>query len=118
LSIVHENENVWTTLPTTPKTYGAKVAKAVGLESELAQVPKSITDGSMDMVWRWQPHNPYDIITGAIEVEDWTWLVFSNYSVLLFVMLGVIGGVPSWTLYMLFVKKKKWSLRKAVSVKI
>ncbi|MBU1172965.1 MAG: DUF2723 domain-containing protein [Proteobacteria bacterium] len=116
MSIVHSNENVWTTQPTTPRTYGAKIVHAIGQESELAQVPKSITGGEMDMIWRWKPHNPYDIITGAIEVEDWTWLVFSNYSVLLFTMLGTIGAVPVWIGYMLIVKRKKWSFRKVQEV--
>ncbi len=113
LSIVKDNENVWTTLPNTPETYGAYITKAKGLESNLAQVPKNITDGSMDMKWKFKPDNPYDIITGAIEVEGWTWLVFSNYSMLMFGMLSTIGAIPVWIGWSLIMKKKKWSLKTA-----
>jgi len=113
LSIVELNENVWTTRPTTPRTFGAEIVPARGNEHYLGVFPKSVTDGSMDMVWQWRPSNPYDIITGAIEVEEWVWVVFSNYTVLTFVMMGMIGAVPMWVAYMVLFKKKKWSAKKA-----
>jgi hypothetical protein len=113
-SIIKNNENVWTTLSTTPKTYGAQIVPVKGHEQELDQTPMGITDGSMDMIWQWQPSNPYDIITGAIEVEEWIYIVFSNYSVLTFIMLGTIGSVPLWIIWTLVIKKKKWSIRRLV----
>jgi len=93
-SIADSNDNVWTTFPTTPETYGAT------------------TVGVTDIQWRFKPSNPYDIITGAIEVEEWVYIVFSNYSILTFTMLGAIGLVPVWIGWMLVIRKKKWSLRK------
>lgn len=114
LSIIELNENVWTTQPTDMQTYGAEVITAKGNEHVIEISPHAITDGSTDMVWRWQPSNPYDVITGAIEVEEWIWLVYSNYTVLTFVMLGTIGAVPCWIGYMIFIKKRKWSLKRRV----
>jgi len=115
LSIIENNENTWTTLPTSPETYGAEIVLAKGNEKLMTGTPKSITDGSMDMKWRWRPDSPYNIITGAIEIEGWSWLVFSNYTVLLFTMLGTIGFVPVWIGWNLLVRRKKWRPRNIVS---
>lgn len=112
-SIIKNNNNVWITLPTDTRIYGATVTQIEGHEQELDQAPQGITDGSADMIWRWDVSNPYDIITGVIEVDEWVYIVFSNYSVLTFTMLGTIGVVPVWILWMLFVKKKKWSIKTA-----
>ena len=51
-------------------------------------------------------------------MDEWVWIVFSNYNVQTMVMLGVIGFVPVWVLYMMFVRKKKWSLRKVKEVEV
>jgi len=139
-SIMDKNDNVWTTFPTKPKTYEAEITPikytvteeneggwtpySAGtrlfsnenydkLISELA-TPQGITDGSMDMVWQWRPSNPYDIITGAIEVEEWIYIVFSNYTVLTFTMMGTIGMVPVWTGWMVIVRRKKWDVRNVI----
>jgi len=114
VSIIENNENVWTTLPTDVKTYGAEIVPVYGNEDKLDQTPQSIIDGSMDMKWRFDISNPYDIITGAIEVDEWVYIIFSNYSIATFVMMGMIGGVPCWIGWMLIVKKKKWSFKKLV----
>jgi hypothetical protein len=65
---------------------------------------------SENPAWQWKPDNPYDIITGAIEVEGWGNVLMSSYSVLTFIMLGFIGGAPCWFIHQLVVKKRKWSL--------
>lgn len=137
-SIVENNKNVWTTFPTNAKTYGAEVvplfvynAPPGTQENEWTQyiyepyyerlindlsTPQGITDGSQDMIWKWKPSNPYDIITGAIEVEEWIYIIFSNYTILTFTMMAFIGAVPCWILYMFIIKKKKWSIKKAKEV--
>lgn len=111
-SILESNKNVWITLPTDMSTYGAKIVSAIGNEDKLTFAPLSITDGSMDMQWKWKPSNPYDITTGSIEVSQWVYIIFSNYNVMVFGMMGCIGAVPCWVLWMLIFKKKKWSLKK------
>jgi hypothetical protein len=113
-SIMDNNENVWTTVPTTPETYGAEIVPLKGNEEYLIQTPQSVIDGTMDMKWIWQPSNPYNITTGSIEVNQWIYIVFSNYSVLTFVMMSAIGAVPCWIGYMIIFKKKRWSLKKII----
>lgn len=114
LSIIDSNENVWTTIPTDAANYGAMVVPAKEHREQLINIPKTITDGSMDMVWQWKPSNPYSIITGSIEVEEWTWIVFSNYTVLTFIMMGSIGAVPMWVAWQVLIKKRGWSAKKAL----
>jgi len=108
--VIENNANTWTTVPTTPETYGAAIVPAKANVDKLTMSPKSITDGSMDMQWQFKPSNPYDIMTGSIEVRQWVWLVFSNYSVLTMTMMALVGAVPCWGLYMKFIKKKKFQL--------
>lgn len=115
-SIIDNNNNVWITATTYPDTYGAEILPVIGNEEKLIQTPTAIADGSMDMVWKWKPSNPYDIITGSIEVNDWKNIVISNYNIMTFSMLGVIGAVPVWILYMFIVKKKKWHINKAKEI--
>jgi len=113
-SILELNNNVWLTTPSKPRTYGAEIVPAKGNEELLGSTSHAILS---TQEWKWRPSNPYDIITGAIEVEEWVEIVVSNYSCLMFVMLGVIGAVPAWIGYMVIVEKKKWSLRKNKEVK-
>ena len=121
IDIMENNYDVWTTLPIEPRTYGATI---IPVNKEIISMnihnlivsPVSIVDGSTDMDWKWKPSNPYNFITGAIEVEEWVWITFSNYNMLLLFMLGVIGGVPCWIIWTVVVKRKKWSLRKKKEV--
>lgn len=112
-SIIDLNEDVWMTRKTNTRTYGAEIIKAT-TEDFRYEGAVPITDGSMDMQWRWKPSNPYDIITGAIEVEEWYSIVFSNYNILTFTMLGTIGAIPLWVLYMFLIKRKRWRLKRGV----
>ena len=113
-SIVRLNGRVWTTMPTMPRTYGATVIPARGNEWVFGEPtrPVSITDGSRDMQWQWRPSHPYDIITGAVEVTDWTYITFSNYSVMFFVMLAVVAYAPVW-----FYQRALYAYRKRKGVK-
>ena len=117
--IVENNDNVWITKPTTPRTYGAEVLDGKSNIELLddSYSPLSIVDGSRDLKWQLKPSNPYDITTGAIEVDEWKWIVFSNYNCLMFGMLVVIGYVPVWIVWNMIVKKKKWSASKVKQLK-
>lgn len=106
-SIIRLND-VWVTMPTDMRTYGAEVIKANGDESLVVWDKRQVADENGQMIWQWQPSNPYDFITGAIEVSEWRDIVFSNYNMLTIFMMSVCGGVPVWILYQLIIKKKKW----------
>lgn len=116
-SILANNDNVWITIPTNSRAYGAEVLQADGNEALLDWSPRTITNGSGDMIWQWRPSNPYDFITGAIEVDEWRDIIFSNYSILTIFMMATIGFVPVWIGYQIVVKKKKWRLHKNESTK-
>jgi hypothetical protein len=118
-SIVRENSDkvIWGTYPANPRTYEAAVMIVDEDDDWMyGNIPQGITDGTMNMKWQWRPDNPYDIITGAVEVEKWVFIVFSNYNVMMFGMLGVIGAVPVWIGWNLIVKKKRWSARKMIRI--
>jgi len=107
-SIVKLNDNVWTTQPTTPETYGTVIVPTNNRQNIFEVAPNT------EPKIQWKPSNPYNIITGVIEIEKWKWITFSNYSCLMFGMLAVIGGVPTWIGWNLIVRRKKWSLRRSL----
>ncbi len=106
--VFDNNENVWFTQTSDARTYGAIIVKPTA-ESRQIITPWRPLD-SEHPVWHWKPANPYDMITGAVEVTEWNNVLMSSYSILTFIMLGTIGGAPCWILWQLFVKKRKWSL--------
>ncbi len=110
-SIIELNQNVWTTEATDDKTYGARIIMGTGNEDVINKTSQAIDvlDSKRGGVWAFRPSNPYDIITGSIEVVEWQYITFSNYNCLFFFILGTIGLIPAWIVYMLVVKRKKWS---------
>lgn len=111
-SIIANNPNTWTSVITEPETYGAKVIKTDPNNIEhLLNDNYNVDTKNID--WKWKPSNPYNIITGAIEVNEWVYIVLSNFSLLTFGMLGVIGVVPAWFLWSIVVRKKRWHFSSA-----
>jgi hypothetical protein len=115
-SIVELNDNVWTTVSTEPETYGTEVVKTNGDTSLITEVDRNVLANINHPGWRWIPDNPYDIITCRIGVQKWCNVILSNYNVLTMTMLGAIGAVPCWIVWMAVFKKKKWSLNKKKEV--
>lgn len=111
-SVIKNNSNVWITVPSNPETYGAIIVPVIGNEDKIITTPDSILNRGM--AWQLKPSNPYDIFTGSIEVNEWIYIVFSNYSVLTFLMMAVSGAIPIVLIYMIIKKKKKWSFNKLI----
>lgn len=111
-SIVELNKDigVWTSVTTDAETYESKVIPTNG-DSRL--IKTLANNGEVIPTWSWKPSNPYDFITGSIEVKEWGWVIYSNYNLLMMVMLACIGMVPAWILWQVIVKRKKWSLNKS-----
>jgi hypothetical protein len=105
LSIVELNDNVWTTKTTNARTYGCEVVLAKENIDVIDKVPNEPV-GS----WHWKPTNPYDIITGACEIETWGFVTMSNHNILL--ISSVIG-----VLYLVYMLAEKRMSRKKVSEK-
>jgi len=100
-SIVQLNDNVWTTVPTTPETYGAKVVPTNGDTSLVVKVPTN-PPGE----WHWKLSNPYDMITGAIEVKEWNFITMSNQNMFNVLLIGS-GGLLLILWIASSVRKKK-----------
>ncbi len=100
-SIAELNDNVWTTRPTTPRTYGSEIF-LVEDSSVLQKIPTE-----PPAVWHWKPSNPYDIITGAIEVQEWNFITLSNRNMLFFIVVIGFSLFTYWLLVQAWNKKKK-----------
>lgn len=109
MSIINGNSNVWVSRPTDPSVYGAEVVPAKGNEY---QITRWLGEASVEPQWQWKPSNPYDTISGSIEVESWIFILQSNRSVLFFVEWATFGIFAYYVFYRITNKKKK---RKEVS---
>lgn len=106
LSVVNLNDNVWTTETTDAATYGCKVVPAN--HTLIEKISLIVPAGQ----WHWKPNNPYDIITGAIEVKEWAFITMSNHNVL---YISMITGVV-YLVYMM--AEKRVSRKKIIDEKI
>ena len=99
-TIVEMNENVWTTVTTNPKTYGSEVVLAKDNLQSLVKLPTETI-----AQWHFKPSNPYDYITGAIEVEEWNFITWSRKNMLVVISLGIYGYGFIW--FLLRMRKKR-----------
>jgi hypothetical protein len=102
LSIVRMNDNVWTTNPTVPETYGCEVVPAKGNEKFLEKVP-SEPPGQ----WHWIPSNPYAITTGELEVNEWKFITLSNHNAFFILSLVVYAFSIVWYIARYFKLRQK-----------
>ncbi len=101
-SIVKLNANVWTTVTTDAETYGAKVVLA---KDNLQSVNKMPTEPPAQ--WHWKPSNPYSFISGGIEIVEWRFITWSNWSVLFFTAWGSFGLFAYWLMLKMQNRKPK-----------
>jgi hypothetical protein len=101
LSIVELNDNVWTTEITVPETYGTSVVPAKGRNDLLEKIPTEPPG-----MWHWKPSNPYDIITGSIEISEWKFITMSNRNAF-FMMSLMACGVGFLWVFVKMVKGRK-----------
>ena len=102
LSIAQNNAGVWLVKDTNPRTYGAEVVPAQGNEYLLTRW----IGHQVKPEWRWRPSNPYDFITGALEVSDWKFVLKSNRNILFVVTVGGAGWLLSNWILRLFNKEE------------
>ncbi len=107
LSIIELNPNIWITEISDPRTYGVQVTKPD--DKILAELRDMDTRLKAPIVpqWQWKPSNPYDILTGAIEVESWNYIVVSNWNVLFFAGLISGGLILNWLIFVLPTRRKR-----------
>lgn len=101
-SIVELNDDVWTTMSTTPETYGSKVVKTNGDTSLVVKIPPQ-PPGE----WHFKPSNPYNMITGAIEIKEWNFITMSNQNMFYVSIIALGGAVFVFSFASLFRKKRE-----------
>ena len=103
-SIIAQNKNVWITNPTSDyKNYGTEIIPAT---------PVDYGSGIIIPTWQFKPNNPYDFITGAIEVKQWVYIDYSNYTIALFFLLGASGYLVVMVVSKSFKRRPKDVARK------
>lgn len=111
LSIINENDNVFTSKPTDPATYGSEIVPAKG---NTEQIEKWLGSANVVPQWHWKPSNPYDTITGSIEVEQWNFILQSNKTAM---WLIVHFGLPFIIVMLIlnrFIKRNKGEKSKGI----
>ena len=102
LSIAQNNPNVWIAKETIPSQYEHEVVPAAGNEWLMTrwlghEVVPAI---------QWKPSNPYDFITGAIEVSEWKFILRSNHNAMFLITWAVFGYFIFWMADRFYQKKK------------
>ncbi len=103
LYIAENNPNVWIVKDTDLRTYGAEVVPAKGNEYLLTRW----IGHRVQTEWRWKPSPPYSFISGALEVSEWKFVLWSNRSVLHFAFYGLMGYGVVWIFTGMGKKKQK-----------
>ncbi len=101
-SIVNLNDNVWTTKVTDARTYGAEVVRAREYPGLVNMIP---TEPPAQL--HWKPSNPYDIISGSIEVEEWRFITVSNKNIRFYFLVVVYSIIPYFLLLKYLDKRKR-----------
>ena len=101
-SIVRLNENVWVTRDTVPETYGTEVIQANHDESLVRKV-SPYPPGQ----WHWKPSNPFEFITGSIEIRKWCFITLTNWNVLFFIGFASAGLIVNHLLWWVIGKRVK-----------
>jgi hypothetical protein len=116
-SIIKNNSAVWISYGTDEKDYGGAITEINNhnpkevefAENDLIISEISIEKASSSTI-KWMPNNPYDFITGRIEVTQWRLETLSNYNCLMFLMLGFIGFAGVWFFQKIVLEKKEWKM--------
>ncbi|GAG18740.1 unnamed protein product, partial [marine sediment metagenome] len=92
LSIAQNNPNVWITKETIPSQYEFEVVLAEGNDHLMTRWFGH--QKQPEIVWK--PSNPYGIITGAIEVEEWKFILHSTHNMRFVFTWAVFGYFIFW----------------------
>jgi G:T-mismatch repair DNA endonuclease (very short patch repair protein) len=91
-SIVELNPDVMVTKPTSLYDYGAVLVPAAENMNELTQW----AGYKIQTVWHFKPSNPYDILTGKLELTQWKWTLQSTWDFKFFFVLFIIWLIGKW----------------------
>ncbi|KKM96877.1 hypothetical protein LCGC14_1173760 [marine sediment metagenome] len=92
LSIAQNNSNVWIASETIPSQYEYEVVPAEGNEWLMTRWLGHEVVPEISLM----PSNPYDFITGAIEVSEWKFILKSNHNARFLFTWAVFGYFVFW----------------------
>jgi hypothetical protein len=78
LSIAQNNDNVWLAKETNPASYEYELVSA---KDNLWLITRWLGHEVNPQI-QWKPSNPYQFITGSLEVSEWKFILKSNHNVL------------------------------------
>ena len=101
-TIAELNDNVWLAKETIPEEYQYEIVRA---------------DVNMNLITRWlghevepkiawKPSNPYDFITGSLEVKEWKFILKSNHNARNAIVWAIYGLGAVWLFNKIFRRKK------------
>lgn len=103
LSIAQLNDNVWIAKDVKPREYQYQIVPA---KDNLDLITRWL-GVEVQPELRWQPSNPYDFMTGALEVEEWKFILKSNHNARLAIIWGIYGYGAVVLIRRLITRKKR-----------
>lgn len=101
-SIAELNDNVWIAKETNPKTLEYELVPA---KDNMYLIERWLGYENESTI-AWKPSNPYEFITGALEVGEWKFILKSNHNARLAIIWSIYG-IAFMTVLNKFKRKKK-----------
>lgn len=93
VSITELNEGVWVAKETKPEVYQYEIVRAKGNEDYIGRwIGQEIKPGN----WQWKPSNPWEFVSGQLEVSEWHHILWSNRNMLHVMAYGLFGYGIVW----------------------
>lgn len=108
VSIAKKNENVWIAKETKPEVYQYEIVPATGQEAYIGRW----IGQEVQPEWKWKPSNPWEFISGQLEVREWTRILQSNKNMLLVMTLGLGGYYLSLFLLWMVKRNQKKTIKR------
>ncbi len=104
LSIAENNEGVWIAKETKPEVYQYVIEPAKGNEAYIGRwIGEEIQPGT----WQWKPSNPWEYVSGQLEVAEWYHTLWSSRNAFFLISLIIYGFGMAWVVIKYWKKKHK-----------
>jgi len=111
-SIAEQNDSVWLAEETIPSEFQYEIVPYEGNEHLVTRwLGQEVVPNNQTPSWKWKPSNPYDFITGAIEVSEWKFLLKSDTNIRRVFVLAVYGFGFYWLMRRMFRKKENVTIQ-------
>lgn len=101
-SIAEQNDNVWISKEIIPSQYEYEIVPA----KENMELITRWFGKEVEPQIAWKPSNPYKFITGALEVEEWKFIVLSNHNIR-FAIICISFTLGAYVLVLKYIDRRK-----------